>query len=206
MGHGNASDSKVSISEDKIKKILTTAKIQVPSESPKYAGSETSGTFHTSIVGRFENERARLGPNFTEKDRQWRIKFLKAQDLHPSEPFDVPELRKVHYNPIRRFYRYPLNLFEDFLTPKLGRFHATLVRKTIGNGLILYYFALFGWYQLNYNQTSWEYNKGFFTSASREAVFPGDPRYPWKDPKTESWQYYDRDFHKRKVFLDAEKI
>ncbi|KAI7691310.1 hypothetical protein SSS_06607 [Sarcoptes scabiei] len=181
MGHGNASDSKVSISEDKIKKILTTAKIQVPSESPKYAGSETSGTFHTSIVGRFENERARLGPNFTEKDRQWRIKFLKAQDLHPSEPFDVPELRK-------------------------GRFHATLVRKTIGNGLILYYFALFGWYQLNYNQTSWEYNKGFFTSASREAVFPGDPRYPWKDPKTESWQYYDRDFHKRKVFLDAEKI
>ncbi|KAF7495558.1 hypothetical protein SSS_06607 [Sarcoptes scabiei] len=122
MGHGNASDSKVSISEDKIKKILTTAKIQVPSESPKYAGSETSGTFHTSIVGRFENERARLGPNFTEKDRQWRIKFLKAQDLHPSEPFDVPELRKVHYNPIRRFYRYPLNLLEDFLTPKLVRY------------------------------------------------------------------------------------
>ncbi|KAI7691311.1 hypothetical protein SSS_06607 [Sarcoptes scabiei] len=98
MGHGNASDSKVSISEDKIKKILTTAKIQVPSESPKYAGSETSGTFHTSIVGRFENERARLGPNFTEKDRQWRIKFLKAQDLHPSEPFDVPELRSISCN------------------------------------------------------------------------------------------------------------
>ena len=112
--HGNKVQ-KTSISEEEIRKILTRAKAQIPSESPKFAHSPSSGVLHTSIEGAFSNERARLGPTFTETDRQWRIKYLESQNLHPAEPFEVPELSKVHYNPIRRFYRWPLDQLEKFL-------------------------------------------------------------------------------------------
>lgn len=112
--HGDAV-KKTSISDEEIRKILIRAKVQVPSESPKFAHSLSSGVLHTSIKGAYNNERARLGPNFNETDRQWRVKYLQSQNLHPSEPFEVPELSKVHYNPIRRFYRWPLDQVEKLL-------------------------------------------------------------------------------------------
>ncbi|KAH7638672.1 NADH dehydrogenase (ubiquinone) B17 subunit [Dermatophagoides farinae] len=197
--HGDAV-KKTSISDEEIRKILIRAKVQVPSESPKFAHSLSSGVLHTSIKGAYNNERARLGPNFNETDRQWRVKYLESQNLHPSEPFEVPELSKVHYNPIRRFYRWPLDQVEKLLCNYMEKHYAITARKLIGGTLIGYFTILTLWYQLNYNVPNWEYKKGFRIFYTREVVLPGDSRWPMPNPRTQSWQHYDLDFHQRKAF------
>lgn len=73
------------------------------------------------IKGRFANERERLGPDFDETQRQWRIKWIKDQHLHPNEPFEVKQLYIEYHNPIRRFYRKPLDLFESWLRQRTVR-------------------------------------------------------------------------------------
>ena len=62
-----------------------------------------------SLSGRFEHERERLGPEFTDAERKWRIKWYKSQELHESEPVRVPDLYVELRNPLRRFYQIPLN-------------------------------------------------------------------------------------------------
>ena len=94
-------------SADKMDKINVQAEAQKILESPRFASSETSGTTQMSIEGRFSNERARLGPDFTEADRQWRIKWFKDQQLHPKEPYDVPGKERANINFIRRISRMP---------------------------------------------------------------------------------------------------
>lgn len=112
-GHSDhGSHGKESISPEEIRKILSKAKTQTFSEAPKYVASENGGVMMMNLAGRFDKERQRLGPDFTEADRQYRIRFLADQNLHPAEPFEVPEYYKVRYNPIRRFYRFPLDKVE----------------------------------------------------------------------------------------------
>ena len=73
-----------------------------------------------SLPGRFANERERLGPEFTDAERKWRIKWYKEQNLHPSEPIIVPELYCELRNPLRRFYQIPLNYLEHkLLSPRI---------------------------------------------------------------------------------------
>lgn len=62
-----------------------------------------------SLTGRFANERERLGPEFTDAERKWRIRWYKSQHLHSDEPIRVPELYTELRNPIRRFYKIPLD-------------------------------------------------------------------------------------------------
>lgn len=115
-GHSeHGSHAKLSISQEEIKRILARAETQSFKEAPKYTADVSSGNLQMSLSGRFHNERARLGPDFTEADRQWRIKYLQAQRLTPGEPFYVPQALTSHLNPIRRFYRFPLDIFENYL-------------------------------------------------------------------------------------------
>lgn len=113
---GHDSHNKSSISDEDINKLLARAETQTFSEAPKYAADEYSGAMPVNLAGRFENERARLGPEFTEADRQWRIKWIQDQALHHSEPYSVPAMEASNLNPIRRFYRWPLNFLENALT------------------------------------------------------------------------------------------
>lgn len=69
------------------------------------------------LEGPYATERARLDGTFTDADRQWRKTFLKDQELAPNEPRYVPELNRM--NPIRRAYRYPLDLLFSKLEPSL---------------------------------------------------------------------------------------
>ena len=57
-------------------------------------------------------------------------------------------------------------------------------------------------YHITYNLPNWERHRGWRVHHSREATYPGDPRFPMKNARTESWQHYDRGFHERTVFLD----
>jgi NADH dehydrogenase (ubiquinone) 1 beta subcomplex subunit 6 len=68
-----------------------------------------------SIKGPYENERARLDGTFTDVDREWRKKWLKAQELGHHEPRTQFSASQMEMNPIRRAYRFPL----DFVFSKL---------------------------------------------------------------------------------------
>jgi NADH dehydrogenase (ubiquinone) 1 beta subcomplex subunit 6 len=63
-------------------------------------------------------ERERL-IGMTAEERAWRAQFLKDQHLAPNEPVHVSAYWKERYNPIRRFYRAPLDAVWKALTPSL---------------------------------------------------------------------------------------
>jgi hypothetical protein len=68
-----------------------------------------------TIRGPYENERARLDGTMTDLDREWRKKWLKAQELGHHEPRTQFSASQMEMNPIRRAYRFPL----DFVFSKL---------------------------------------------------------------------------------------
>jgi len=113
--HSSDSALKSDVSLDELKKIYARAAAQHFEEIPKYPTSYTAGVMPMSITGRFANERERLGPDFNQTERQWRTKWISDQELHPSEPFEVKQLYYEYYNPLRRFYRKPLDLLENKL-------------------------------------------------------------------------------------------
>lgn len=73
-----------------------------------------------AIAGRMVRERERL-IGMTDFERNWRKQWLKDQELH-HEPKPVPALEKELMNPIRRFYRAPLDKLCEVLTPVMVSF------------------------------------------------------------------------------------
>lgn len=104
----------------KVNRILARAAAAKTPEYPLYPSSETGGVLPLSITGRFANERERLGPDFTEADRMWRVKWHKDQQLHQNEPYHVPQLARSLKNPFRRFYTAPLDYVQNhILQPRI---------------------------------------------------------------------------------------
>lgn len=83
----------------------------------KWPSSDTGGVLPMNMASRFADERHRLGEDYTEKWRQYRIKYLKSLILERKEPRDVPELTKLLVNPIRRAFHIPLNYYEKLVMP-----------------------------------------------------------------------------------------
>ncbi|XP_054162118.1 uncharacterized protein LOC128960072 [Oppia nitens] len=211
--HGSG-DHKPDNSEGELKKIYAKASTQSFAENPRYPMHPTSGVMPMSIVGRFKHERERLGPDFDNVQREWRIKTIHDRHLHPSEPFEVKQLYNEYHNPIRRFYRWPLDQFEDWLRrsgifekfiPGENQNWPKITRQLMGGGFLIYLSVLGVWYYMKYNREHWEKYRGPQISFYRETIFPGDPRFPAKDIRTESWQHYDKGFHNRKVFLNNDQ-
>lgn len=82
------------------------------------ASSDTGGVQPMQIAGRIVRERERL-IGMTDEERAWRKQWLNDQKLSHNEPRHVPELEKQLTNPIRRFYRAPLDKLCDILSPAL---------------------------------------------------------------------------------------
>lgn len=80
--------------------------------------SQTGGVRPMAIAGRMISERERL-LGMSAEERAWRAQWVKDQRLAPHEPVYVPELIKATINPIRRFYRAPLEAVYTTLTPVL---------------------------------------------------------------------------------------
>ena len=78
----------------------------------------TGGAAPMPIAGRMVRERERL-LGMSKEERAWRAQWLKDQHLSPSEPVYVPEYWKARINPIRRFYRAPLDALYTALKPIL---------------------------------------------------------------------------------------
>lgn len=83
----------------------------------KWPGGVTGGVMPMPIESRFEDERHRLSEDYNAKWKQYRIKYLQSLVLKREEPREVPQLRKLLYNPIRRFYQWPLNQYEKLVIP-----------------------------------------------------------------------------------------
>ena len=115
-GSHDSNELKPDISEEELQQLYAKARTQRFDENPRYPYHPSHGVMPMEIKGRFAHERERLmNPDFDDLQREWRVKYIRDQHLHPSEPFEVKQLYNEYYNPIRRFYRKPLDLFETFL-------------------------------------------------------------------------------------------
>lgn len=85
----------------------------------EFGHSVTGGAKVMGIEGRMASVRERM-IGMTDAERAWRAKWLKDQVLH-DEPIVPKDYYKERYNPIRRFYRAPMDKFEAILTPKFVR-------------------------------------------------------------------------------------
>jgi len=182
-------------------RIFARASVAKTREYPKWPSSVTGGVMPMTIVGRFDQERERLGPDFTEVDRQWRIQWHKDQHLDHHEPRPVPQLYASTNNIFRRFYKAPLNYVEaNILAPRLGAEGARTARVCMGKGALIYLTGLYIWYTLKYNHNTWEKVNGWQVYFDRPEVLPGDAAYPMPNPRPNAEDFYDNGFSKRNVF------
>nr|XP_053637034.1 uncharacterized protein LOC128692074 [Cherax quadricarinatus] len=157
------------------------------------AHSDTGGVKAFPIQGPFKNERTRLA-GMTDADRAFRKQWLKDQVLAESEPAVVPGYYEARYNPIRRFYRWPLDTLFKPLVPILGYESAAKYRWFTGRfclGIGALYAA---YYYFKYNKNDWTRKGGWRVIHSREMVTPGDPRYPLVSDRKEGADYAARGF------------
>lgn len=80
--------------------------------------SDTGGVKPIPIQGRLGIEKERL-KGMTDAERKLRAQWVRDQQLAPHEPVHVPEIEAELMNPIRRFYRYPLDKIFQQLQPVL---------------------------------------------------------------------------------------
>lgn len=162
--------------------------------------SDTGGVKSFPIAGRMVRERERLhGSGMTDAERKWRAQFLKDQHLAPNEPVNVPEIYKELNNPIRRFYKTPLNKLYEFLVPKLGEGRAYHTRVLIGKFLMTMGILYAVTYHYKYNCNDWTRTGGWRLRTTRRAVYPGEPEYPKVSDRTLPEHYASRGFDKSPI-------
>ncbi|CAL8093231.1 unnamed protein product [Orchesella dallaii] len=161
----------------------------------------TSGVKPMNVAGRVVRERERLN-GMTAEDRAWRKKWLADQVLTPNEPKFVKATQKELLNPIRRFYRYPLDfVFYKVLQPVTGFPIADVGRFYVGRCLMGVWGILGAVYYFKYNTNTWEGKGRWRVIKQKEAVYPGEPGYPAVSPERAPHQYHDREF-KDSIFAE----
>ena len=98
---------------------------------------QAGGVKPMHLEGRGAMRRERLA-GMTHEERLYRKQWLSDQVLTPREPVFNPKLWKEFRNPIRRFYRFPLDYFQNWATFKIGGFYAFAARSLIASFLIGY--------------------------------------------------------------------
>merc|ERR1712025_651077 len=114
----------------------------------------------------------RVAPGlFTDIDREWRKKWLKAQELTAREKayhffyhWDNPDFRKARLNPLRRIWQAPGEAVERALRPALGLKGAFMSKRFVGKAMwgmaavwAMTYYGLYcsgDWTR----QTGWKYH------------------------------------------------
>ncbi|XP_034945005.1 uncharacterized protein ND-B17 [Chelonus insularis] len=145
--------------------------------------SYTGGVKPMPIAGRMVRQRERL-LGMTDEERAWRAQWLKDQHLAPEEPVPNPEYYKQRYNAFRRFYRWPLDQLENFLTPKIGTDWAYCCRHGISKTFFALMFTYYMVYYFKYNSNDWTRVGGLKVSMSRPVMYRDDPNFPNFQEKT----------------------
>ncbi|CAG9864861.1 unnamed protein product [Phyllotreta striolata] len=157
--------------------------------------SPTGGVKPMPIAGRLVSDRERL-LGMTEAERAFRRQWLKDQELAPTEPRPVPEMYKATHNPIRRFYRWPLDQLGKALEPRLGLETATAVRNSAGRFCLVIGGIFWLTYYVKYNSNDWTRKGGMQILSSRPAININDPGFPYVPDRSKPSDYYDRGFKK----------
>ncbi|CAH0554833.1 unnamed protein product [Brassicogethes aeneus] len=162
--------------------------------------SPTGGVKPMTISGRYNSERERLF-GMTDEERAFRKQWLKDQELSHNEPKKVPEMYKALNNPIRRFYRLPLDTLQKIMEPALGAQRALTIRYFGGKFLMGIMGAYAATYYFKYNANDWTRKGGWRVNQSRIAVVEGDPEYPKASDKVKPEDYASRGFKENMVKL-----
>ncbi|XP_001356168.2 uncharacterized protein ND-B17 [Drosophila pseudoobscura] len=154
--------------------------------------SDTGGVKPMAIAGRMVRERERL-IGMTGDERAWRKQWLKDQELHHGAR-KVPALELELNNPIKRFYRAPLDKLCNVLTPALGFQRAYTIRFWTGKALMALTGIYAGAYYFKYNQNDWTRKGGWRVISSRKSCVPGDEGYPRVSDRSAPADYAARGF------------
>ncbi|XP_071539840.1 uncharacterized protein ND-B17 [Panulirus ornatus] len=157
------------------------------------AEHDTGGVKAFPIEGPFKRERARL-EGMTDADRAYRRQWLKDQILAESEPAVVPGYYEARYNPIRRFYRWPLDTAFKPLVPILGYESAAKLRWFTGKFAMIFGAVYAGYYYFKYNQNDWSRAGGWRVFKSKEMITPIDSRFPQVSDRKEGADFAARGF------------
>ncbi|XP_058809147.1 uncharacterized protein LOC131674466 [Phymastichus coffea] len=147
-----------------------------PEISNEYGCSKSGGVKVMDIQGRMIRERERA-IGMTDTERAWRAKWVKDQVLH-GEPIIPDNWYQERYNPIRRFYRTPMQLFQSALTPVIGSLKAEIARHFIAKMGFLILGTYAGLYYFKYNAGNWERKGGWKVTVNRPAMYPNDKDFP----------------------------
>ncbi|KAI5644982.1 NADH:ubiquinone oxidoreductase, NDUFB6/B17 subunit domain-containing protein [Phthorimaea operculella] len=154
--------------------------------------SQTAGVKPMAIAGRVASERERcLG--MTDAERAWRKQWLQDQVLH-GEPIEVPEYWRERTNPIRRFYRFPLDTLFKGLAPMLGQSRAQDYRYITGKLGMIAVGILGIHYYFKYNGNDWTKKGGWRVMKSKPMVLPGQENFPFQSPRSDPSDYASRNF------------
>ncbi|XP_063548146.1 uncharacterized protein LOC134755595 [Cydia strobilella] len=160
--------------------------------------SQTAGVKPMSIAGRAVSERERcLG--MTDVERAWRKQWLKDQVLASNEPVHVEEYWKERTNPIRRFYRAPLDKLFSGLTGVLGADRAAVYRYITGKLGLMTLGVFATHYYFKYNGNDWTKKGGWRVLKTKPMVLPGQPGFPFKSERKVPADYADRGFKKATI-------
>ncbi|XP_049883583.1 uncharacterized protein LOC126379035 [Pectinophora gossypiella] len=155
--------------------------------------AQTAGVKPMAIAGRVASERERcLGMTVTE--RAWRKQWLKDQILHENEPQNIPEYWKERTNPIRRFYRFPLDWLFTRMAPMLGQARAQDYRYITGKLGLIAVGILGIHYYFKYNGNDWTRKGGWRVLRTKPMVLPGQPGFPYKSDRCYDSDYANRNF------------
>ncbi|CAH2102225.1 unnamed protein product [Euphydryas editha] len=161
--------------------------------------AQTAGVKPMAIAGRVALERERcLG--MTDAERAWRKQWLKDQVLAANEPVHVEEYWKERINPIRRFYRKPLDVLFDKLTPMLGASRAADYRVITGKLGLIAVGVMAIHYYFKYHGNDWTKKGGWRVTRSKPMVLPGQPGFPYKSERSKDSDYADRGYSKSSLF------
>ncbi|XP_013197078.1 NADH dehydrogenase [ubiquinone] 1 beta subcomplex subunit 6 [Amyelois transitella] len=161
--------------------------------------AQTAGVKPMTIAGRVAIERERcLG--MTDAERAWRKQWLKDQILAPHEPVHVEEYWRERINPIRRFYRKPLDTLFNMLMPALGQERAINYRYLTGKFCMLAVGVFATHYYFKYNGNDWTKQGGWRVMKTKPTVLPGQPGFPFKSERKEHADYADRGFKKSALY------
>lgn len=188
-----------------VKKILKQRIEARAKEFPRWPSSEGSGVRIMWIESRFWYDRDRLSPDFDDDWRDYRVKYLKSLELDPREPVHIPAYETELLNPLRRYYMKIGDVYESAVLKKvfkLNHWESQTYRVTTARFLMAYVGFMGFYYYIRYTHRKWFDRAGPMMAQSRPIVYPGDPRYPFKDPHTHPAQFNDRGFTKRKIFKD----
>lgn len=196
---------------DLVKKILRQRIETRAKDFPRWPGDQSGGVRVQWIESRFWYDRERLSPDFDSDWRGYRAKYIHSLELDPREPVHVPEYERMMLNPIRRFYMKFGDALENYVLKPFSKdsYYSSGRRVIVFKVTALYIGLVAGYYWLRYNDKAWWSLQGPQVIASRDRIYPGDPRYPYKEDHKVGSDFFHEYFPDRTIYrnlMDYEDI